>query len=121
MTMKTKKPSTIPERPKVDETAKDQQMAAFRRDSAGQYLTTNQGVRVNHDDDSLKAGPRGPVLLQDHLREHGGHLHVIDTTTQELEVVRSSADGSYSAKAVEPSWIPAFTISTSRPLQIEPI
>lgn len=65
--MKTKKPSTIPERPKVDETAKDQQMAAFRRDSAGQYLTTNQGVRVNHDDDSLKAGPRGPTLMEDFI------------------------------------------------------
>jgi catalase len=36
----------------------------------GTYLTTDQGVRVAHTDDSLKAGPRGPTLLEDfHLRE----------------------------------------------------
>ncbi|MGW0931250.1 catalase [Streptomyces sp. NPDC002644] len=36
----------------------------------GAYLTTAQGVRLHDTDHSLKAGPRGPVLLQDHhLRE----------------------------------------------------
>jgi len=33
----------------------------------GAYLTTAQGVRRGDTDHSLKAGPRGPVLLQDHL------------------------------------------------------
>jgi catalase len=33
-------------------------------------LTTDQGIRVPHTDDSLKAGRRGPTLLEDfHLRE----------------------------------------------------
>jgi len=33
-------------------------------------LTTDQGVPIEHTDDSLKAGPRGPTLLEDfHLRE----------------------------------------------------
>jgi catalase len=33
-------------------------------------LTTDQGALVSHTDDSLKAGPRGPTLLEDfHLRE----------------------------------------------------
>ncbi|MFF9126980.1 catalase [Streptomyces sp. NPDC014889] len=37
---------------------------------AGSYLTTAQGTRLYDTDHSLKAGPRGPVLLQDHhLRE----------------------------------------------------
>ena len=31
----------------------------------GEYLTTNQGVRIPHTDDSLKAGERGPTLLED--------------------------------------------------------
>ncbi|MFB8201681.1 catalase [Kitasatospora purpeofusca] len=41
----------------------------------GGYLTTAQGVRLPDSDHSLKAGPRGPVLLQDHhLREKIMHF-----------------------------------------------
>ncbi|MEU5673483.1 catalase HPII, partial [Micromonospora sp. NPDC047753] len=32
----------------------------------GAYLTTANGARLRDTDHSLKAGPRGPVLLQDH-------------------------------------------------------
>ena len=36
----------------------------------GNYLTTNQGQRVDDDDNSLKAGTRGPTLMEDfHFRE----------------------------------------------------
>jgi catalase len=39
------------------------------------FLTTAQGVRLEHTDDSLKAGPRGPSLLEDfHLREKVMHF-----------------------------------------------
>ncbi|MBC3987340.1 catalase [Streptomyces sp. AC563] len=42
---------------------------------AGSYLTTAQGTRLYETDKSLKAGPRGPVLLQDHhLREKITHF-----------------------------------------------
>ncbi|MEQ1504755.1 MAG: catalase [Myxococcota bacterium] len=42
----------------------------FRADPTGQVLTTDQGIPVANTDDSLKAGPRGPTLLEDfHLRE----------------------------------------------------
>ncbi|WP_030420497.1 catalase [Streptomyces sp. NRRL F-5065] len=42
---------------------------------SGSYLTTAQGVRLYDTDHSLKAGPRGPVLLQDHhLREKVMHF-----------------------------------------------
>ncbi len=41
----------------------------------GDYLTTNQGVRVADDDNSLKGGTRGPTLLEDfHLREKITHF-----------------------------------------------
>ncbi|WP_433662559.1 catalase [Nocardia sp. CA-128927] len=41
----------------------------------GPFLTTAQGARLTDTDHSLKAGPRGPVLLQDHhLREKITHF-----------------------------------------------
>jgi len=44
-------------------------------DSQGQFLTTNQGVKVNDDQNSLKAGERGPSLLEDFiLREKITHF-----------------------------------------------
>ena len=44
-------------------------------DSAGQALTTNQGVRINDDQNSLKAGERGGTLLEDFiLREKITHF-----------------------------------------------
>jgi catalase len=46
-----------------------------RVDSAGQVLTTNQGVPIADNQNSLKAGPRGPVLLEDFiLREKITHF-----------------------------------------------
>ncbi|WP_309073363.1 catalase [Paenarthrobacter sp.] len=45
------------------------------RAQSGQYLTTAQGLRLGDTDHSLKAGLRGPVLLQDHhLREKITHF-----------------------------------------------
>ena len=46
-----------------------------RVDSAGQALTTNQGVRIADNQNSLKYGVRGPVLLEDFvLREKLTHF-----------------------------------------------
>jgi len=45
------------------------------RSQAGAYLTTSQGLRLPDTDHSLKAGPRGSVLLRDHhLREKITHF-----------------------------------------------
>ncbi|WP_246021024.1 catalase [Arthrobacter echini] len=42
---------------------------------SGRFLTTAQGTRMRETDHSLKAGPRGPILLQDHhLREKITHF-----------------------------------------------
>jgi catalase len=63
------------DRPKIDENAKTEQLESSRMDPEGTYLTTNQGLRVNHTDDSLKAGPRGPTLMEDfHFREKMTHF-----------------------------------------------
>src|SRR6187551_238481 len=44
-------------------------------DSTGEFLTTNQGVKVNDDQNSLKAGERRPSLLEDFiLREKITHF-----------------------------------------------
>lgn len=48
---------------------------ATARGQQGDYLTTAQGVRLYDTDHSLKAGERGPTLLQDHhLREKITHF-----------------------------------------------
>ncbi|MDJ0457504.1 catalase [Arthrobacter sp. NQ7] len=48
---------------------------ATARAQSGQYLTTAQGLRLQDTDHSLKAGTRGPILLQDHhLREKITHF-----------------------------------------------
>lgn len=55
--------------------SKNEQLDEFRAFHDGKYLTTNQGVRVSHTDDSLKGGPRGPTLMEDfHFREKMTHF-----------------------------------------------
>ena len=59
----------------VNEKSKDEQLEMFRKDPESEFLTTNQGVRVSNTDISLKAGERGPTLLEDfHLREKITHF-----------------------------------------------
>jgi hypothetical protein len=61
--------------PTGKETDRTQALAAHTEDGAGEYLTTSTGVRIQHTDDSLKAGPRGPTLMEDfHLREKMTHF-----------------------------------------------
>lgn len=59
----------------IQEDSKDGQLGRFRTGHFGTRLTTNQGVRVSHTDDSLKAGERGPTLIEDfHFREKITHF-----------------------------------------------
>ncbi|WP_424358089.1 catalase [Methanocella sp. MCL-LM] len=59
----------------VDEKSKLSDLEEFREYPEGQFLTTNQGVRVSETDMSLKAGERGPTLLEDfHFREKLTHF-----------------------------------------------
>jgi len=60
---------------KDEKNDKDKDLAKFKEDAAEEYLTTNQGLRINDDQNSLKAGERGPSLLEDfHLREKITHF-----------------------------------------------
>ena len=50
-------------------------LARVRSDAGGQVLTTNQGVAIGDNQNSLKAGLRGPTLLEDFiLREKITHF-----------------------------------------------
>lgn len=54
---------------------KDQQLEQFRVSDLGKDLTTNQGLKMAEDEFSLKAGERGPTLLEDfHFREKMTHF-----------------------------------------------
>lgn len=58
-----------------DENRKLDDLARNKEDAAGEFLTTNQGVRINDNQNSLKAGDRGPTLLEDFiLREKITHF-----------------------------------------------
>jgi catalase len=50
-------------------------LEGFRESGADEMLTTNQGTRINDNQNSLKAGARGPSLLEDFiLREKITHF-----------------------------------------------
>ena len=59
----------------VTATGKPTGAPATARAQSGAFLTTAQGLRLKDTDHSLKAGERGPTLLQDHhLREKITHF-----------------------------------------------
>src|SRR3977135_489143 len=58
-----------------DQNGKMDDLDVFREEPEGQFLTTDQGLRINDDQNSLKARPRGPSLLEDFiLREKITHF-----------------------------------------------
>ncbi|MBV8376257.1 MAG: catalase, partial [Verrucomicrobia bacterium] len=59
---------------KPQETEKDKDLKKNQQ-QPGEHLTTNQGLQVTDDQNSLRAGARGPTLLEDfHLREKITHF-----------------------------------------------
>lgn len=54
---------------------KEQQLQQFVRENKGKIMTSNEGVKISNDEDSLKAGDRGPTLIEDFLfREKMAHF-----------------------------------------------
>ncbi|SFI68489.1 catalase [Kaistella treverensis] len=54
---------------------KKEQLGKYTTDNQGEFLNTNQGLKINDDQNSLKAGDRGPTLLEDFiLREKITHF-----------------------------------------------
>ncbi len=57
------------------ESKKQEQLSCYKERHDAQRLTTDQGVGVSNTDDSLKAGLRGPTLIEDfHFREKITHF-----------------------------------------------
>ncbi len=57
------------------ENMKDEQLKSYRSQDLGKPMTTNQGVKLSEDEFSLKAGERGPTLMEDfHFREKMTHF-----------------------------------------------
>lgn len=55
--------------------AKLKDLEKSKSNSEGQFMSTNQGVKINDDNNSLKAGNRGSALLEDFiLREKITHF-----------------------------------------------
>jgi len=60
---------------KQNSNAKLQQLDEFRRDATGEALTTNHGVKIANNQNSLRAGLRGSTLIEDFiLREKITHF-----------------------------------------------
>lgn len=54
---------------------KQEQLGKFTTDNNGEFLTTDQGLKINDDQNSLKINDRGPTLLEDFiLREKITHF-----------------------------------------------
>lgn len=105
-----------------DETSKDKQLETFRSYEKGKKLTTNQGLKVAEDEHSLKAGLRGPTLMEDfHFREkitHFDHERIPERVVHargyaahgEFELYKSMKDYTKAAFLQEPgSKVPVFT------------
>ena len=76
-----------------DGDAKDRDLEKERRESDGEYLTTNHGARVSDTDDSLTAGERGPTLMEDfHFREKMTHF---DHERIPERIVHARGSGAY--------------------------
>ena len=63
-------------RKSISENSKNEQLGMFRKyDNQNQALATNQGLKIAEDEVSLKAGERGPTLMEDfHFREKVTHF-----------------------------------------------
>ncbi|MEJ7626474.1 MAG: catalase [Ferruginibacter sp.] len=79
--MPEKKPSRGSAHPQPNDKVTDQEnvktesLQSHTADATGAFMTTNHGVKINDDQNSLKAGNRGPTLLEDFIfREKMTHF-----------------------------------------------
>jgi catalase len=69
------KPERSDEAERAEETAKTTKLSDYAEHGRDTRLTTNHGVRVNDNQNSLKAGARGPTLMEDFIfREKMTHF-----------------------------------------------
>jgi catalase len=81
---------------KVAANAKTDSLALHTEVSAGELLTTNHGVKINDDQNSLKAGDRGPTLMEDFIfREKITHFDHERIPERIVHARGSGAHGSF--------------------------
>ena len=89
--------------------AKHEQLDGVRADLDDTELTTQQGVRIDHTDDSLQAGERGPTLLEDfHFREKVTHF---DHERIPERVVHARGAGAYGHFQPYDGWLGDYTVA----------
>ncbi len=94
--------------------ALDGSLLTKRVNSSGQMLTTNQGVPVSNNQDSLKAGLRGPTLLEDFvLREKITHFDHERIPERIVHARGSAAHGFFEAYAPLPELTRATVFAES--------
>ena len=72
------------------------------QDQAGEFLTTAQGLRLPDTDHSLKAGERGPTLLEDfHLREKITHFDHERIPERVVHARGAAAHGTFDIKGAK--------------------
>ncbi|KEI45379.1 catalase [Saccharopolyspora rectivirgula] len=92
-----------------DRDAKQEQLDGVRQDLTDTHLTTQQGVRVDHTDDSLTVGERGPTLLEDfHAREKITHF---DHERIPERVVHARGAGAYGHFQPYSDWLADYTVA----------
>ncbi|MDA3627040.1 catalase [Saccharopolyspora sp. WRP15-2] len=88
---------------------KQRQLDGVRQDLTGTKLTTQQGVRIDHTDDALSAGERGPTLLEDfHAREKITHF---DHERIPERVVHARGAGAYGHFQPYDGWLSDYTVA----------
>ena len=76
-----------------DNSDKQKQLSSFEVDSKDQAQTTRQGLKINDTHNSLKAGERGPSILEDfHLREK---IHNFDHERIPERIVHARGSGAH--------------------------
>ncbi|MER7081272.1 catalase [Saccharopolyspora kobensis] len=92
-----------------NENDKQRQLDEVRKDLTGTKLTTQQGVRVDHTDDALTVGERGPTLLEDfHAREKITHF---DHERIPERVVHARGAGAYGYFQPYDGWLGEHTVA----------
>ena len=97
---------------------KNEGLEYFREDASGTQMTTNQGLRISDDENSLRGGERGPSLLEDHiLREkitHFDHERIPERVVHARGVAAHGVFQAYPDNAMEAFTQAKFLLDPSR-------
>lgn len=78
---------------KEQESKKIEQLKQYQKSSDGKAMTTRQGLKVNDTNNSLKAGERGPTLLEDFLLRE--KIHNFDHERIPERIVHARGSGAH--------------------------